>query len=115
MHGDGEKIVDPSKQEALSSVLKTELRSPLRVAVVNRGPDMELLVANRVELSRRGRPLVFYDITLALEILNSGIFSVLFQSIFGLSNRRSLIEWPVTCTLPIVLGFIFHRLRSGGT
>lgn len=85
MHGDGEKIVDPSKQEALSSVLKTELQSPLRAAVVNRGPDTELLVANPVELSRRGRPLVFYDITLALETLNSRIFSVLFQFFFRLS------------------------------
>ncbi|OWM70233.1 hypothetical protein CDL15_Pgr026083 [Punica granatum] len=76
MQRDGEKIVDPNKQEALSSLLQAELRSPLRVAVVNRGPDTELLVANPVELSRRGRPLVFYDITLALKILNTQIFSV---------------------------------------
>ncbi|KAF2295580.1 hypothetical protein GH714_033231 [Hevea brasiliensis] len=50
--------------------------APLRVAVVSRGPDTELLVANPVELSGRGRPLVFYDITLALQILSTGIFSV---------------------------------------
>lgn len=77
MHGDGEKIVNLSEQESLSTLLKMELLSPLRVVVVNHGPDMELLVANPVELSRRGRPLVFYDITLALEMLNTRIFSVL--------------------------------------
>ncbi|KAK4790047.1 hypothetical protein SAY86_017351 [Trapa natans] len=76
MRSDGEKIVDPSKQEALSSFLKTELPRPLRVAVVNRGADTELLVANPVELSRRGRPLVFYDITLALKTLGIRIFSM---------------------------------------
>lgn len=54
-----------------------ELSRPLRVAVISRGPDTELLVANPVELSGRGRPLVFYDIALALKILNTNIFSVL--------------------------------------
>ncbi|KAK6929155.1 hypothetical protein RJ641_005360 [Dillenia turbinata] len=73
---DGKKIVDPSKQDALCSRLRMELFDPLRVAVVSRGPDTELLVANPVELSGRGRPLVFYDITLAFKILNTGIFSV---------------------------------------
>ncbi|MBA0571200.1 hypothetical protein Golob_004784 [Gossypium lobatum] len=53
-----------------------ELFRPLRVAVVSRGPDTELLVANPVELSGRGRPLVFHDITLALKNLNIQIFSV---------------------------------------
>jgi hypothetical protein len=33
------------------------------------------LVANPVELSGKGRPLVFYDITLALKKLDTGIFS----------------------------------------
>ena len=73
---DGKKIVDPNKQNALSSRLRMELLRPLRVAVRSRGPDTELLVANPVELSGRGRPLVFYDITLALKILNIQIFSV---------------------------------------
>lgn len=77
MQADGKKIVDPSKQDALCSRLRMELLRPLRVAVVNRGPDAELLVANPVELSGRGRPLVFYDITLALKILSISIFSVL--------------------------------------
>ncbi|XP_016751583.2 ACT domain-containing protein ACR10 isoform X2 [Gossypium hirsutum] len=75
MQADGKKIVDPSKQSTLSSHLKMELLQPLRVAVVSRGPDTELLVANPVELSSKGRPLVFYDITRALKMLNTCIFS----------------------------------------
>lgn len=76
VQSDGKKIVDPSKQDALQSRLRMELYRPLRVALVNRGPDTELLVANPVELSGKGRPLVFYDVTLALKKLNTGIFSV---------------------------------------
>ncbi|XP_056168875.1 ACT domain-containing protein ACR10-like [Syzygium oleosum] len=76
MQVDGNKIVDPNKKNALCSRLRMELWRPLRVAVVNRGPDTELLVANPVEFSGRGRPLVFHDITLALETLNTRIFSV---------------------------------------
>ncbi|OWM82473.1 hypothetical protein CDL15_Pgr002048 [Punica granatum] len=75
MQADGKKIVDPSKQMALASRLESELNQPLRVAVVSRGPDTELLVANLVELSGKGRPLVFYDITFALKMLNTCIFS----------------------------------------
>ncbi|KAI8560326.1 hypothetical protein RHMOL_Rhmol04G0246600 [Rhododendron molle] len=75
MQSDGKKIVDPTKQSALCSRIQMELLRPLRVALVSRGPDTELLVANPVELSGKGRPLVFYDITLALKMLNTGIFS----------------------------------------
>ncbi|URE20263.1 ACT domain [Musa troglodytarum] len=42
--------------------------------LISRGPDTELIVANPVELSGKGRPLVFYDITLALKILKIRIF-----------------------------------------
>ena len=77
MQADGKKIVDPNKQSSLLSRLRTELYRPLRVAVVSRGPDTELLVANPVELSGEGRPLVFYDITLALKMLEICIFSVI--------------------------------------
>ncbi|KAK3036371.1 hypothetical protein RJ639_032140 [Escallonia herrerae] len=75
MQADGKKIVDPSKQNALCSRLRMELYRPLRVALMSRGPDTELLVANPVELSGKGRPLVFYDLTFALKKLNIGIFS----------------------------------------
>lgn len=73
---DGKKVVDPSKLNALCSCIQIEVCRPLRVALMNRGPDTELLVANLTELSGKGRPLVFYDITLALKMLNIGIFSV---------------------------------------
>lgn len=73
---DGKKIIDPIKQRALCDRLKLELLCPLRVTVVNRGPDTELLVANPVELSGKGRPLVFHDITLALKTLHARIFLV---------------------------------------
>lgn len=49
---------------------------PLRVTVASRGPDTELLVANPVELSGKGRPRVFYDVTSALKKLGICIFSV---------------------------------------
>ncbi|OVA06940.1 ACT domain [Macleaya cordata] len=75
MQADGKKIVDPNKQTSLCSRLRMELIHPLRVTMVSRGPDTELLVANPVELSGKGRPLVFYDITLALKMLNTCIFS----------------------------------------
>lgn len=71
---DGKKIVDSNKQKALCDRLRMELFSPLRVTVVNRGPDTVLLVANPVELSGKGRPLVFYDITLALKLRHTRIF-----------------------------------------
>lgn len=86
MQADGKKIVDPSKQKSLTSRLQLELLRPLRVAVVSRGPDLELLVTNPVELSGKGRPLVFYDITLALKMLNTGIFLVLKNVIYSKFN-----------------------------
>ncbi|XP_068668173.1 ACT domain-containing protein ACR9-like isoform X2 [Aristolochia californica] len=72
---DGEKKVDSEKQNYLSSRLRMEMLHPLRVIIANRGPDIELLVANPVELSGKGRPRVFYDVTLALKVLGICIFS----------------------------------------
>lgn len=76
VQNDGKKIVDPNKQVALCSRLRMELFSPLRVTLVSRGPDIELLVANPVEICGKGRPLVFYDITHALKLLEIRIFLV---------------------------------------
>ena len=76
VQSDGKMILDQQKQRTLCSRLRMELLRPLRVALVNRGPDMELLVANPVEVSGKGRPLVFYDITLALKNLHKRIFLV---------------------------------------
>ncbi|KAK3232206.1 hypothetical protein Dsin_004087 [Dipteronia sinensis] len=72
---DGKKIADPKQQTALCSRLKKEMVYPLRVIVTNRGPDIELLIANPVELSGKGRPRVFYDVTLSLKMLDICIFS----------------------------------------
>ncbi|XP_010535546.1 PREDICTED: ACT domain-containing protein ACR9-like [Tarenaya hassleriana] len=72
---DGKKIVDPDKQRILCSRLRAEMLHPLRVTITNRGPDTELLVANPVELSGKGRPRVFYDVTLSLKMLGICIFS----------------------------------------
>lgn len=73
---DGKKIVDHDKQSALCSRLKLEMLHPLRVIIANRGPDTELLVANPVELCGKGRPRVFYDVTLSLKTLGICVFSV---------------------------------------
>lgn len=73
---DGKKIIDPEKQDAISSRLKLEMLYPLRLMLVDRGPDTELLVANPVEVSGKGRPRVFYNVTLALKLLGICIFSV---------------------------------------
>lgn len=68
--------MDLEKQSALCCRLKLEMLHPLRVIIANRGPDTELLVANPVELSGKGRPRVFYDVTLALKTLGICVFSV---------------------------------------
>ncbi|KAF2296030.1 hypothetical protein GH714_035757 [Hevea brasiliensis] len=69
------KIIDPKLQLTLCSRLKAEMLHPFRVIIANRGPDTELLVANPVELCGKGRPRVFYDVTLALKTLGICIFS----------------------------------------
>jgi len=55
MQADGKKIIVPNKQNSFCTRLQKELSRPLRVAVVSKGPDTELLVANPVELSGRSR------------------------------------------------------------
>ncbi|KAI5666062.1 hypothetical protein M9H77_15915 [Catharanthus roseus] len=87
---DGKKIVDPEKQEALCCRLKMEMLHPLRVIITDHGPDTELLVANPVELSGKGRPRVFYDVTYALKVLGICIFSAE-TGRHSTSNR----EWEV--------------------
>lgn len=80
---DGRKILDPESQSVLSSCLKMEILHPFRVVIANRGPDTELLVANLVELSRKGRPRVFYDVTVALKVLGICIFLVRSTSFYS--------------------------------
>lgn len=73
---DGKKILESESQIALCSRLKEEMLHPSRVTIANRGPDIELLVANPVELSGKGRPRVFHDVTFALKMLGICVFSV---------------------------------------
>lgn len=81
---DGNKIVDNETQVTLCSRLKEEMLHPLRVTITSRGPDTELLVANPVELSGKGRPRVFYDVTFALKTLGICVFTVCY-SVFSMS------------------------------
>uniref|UniRef100_A0A1J3FS04 ACT domain-containing protein ACR n=1 Tax=Noccaea caerulescens TaxID=107243 RepID=A0A1J3FS04_NOCCA len=116
VQSDGRKILDSSKQNALISRLRAELQQPLRVVIMNRGPDTQLLVTNPVELSGKGRPQVFHDIALALKKINTCIFSaeigrhvtgdrewevykVLINEEDSLPVRRSKIEEQVWNTL----------------
>lgn len=94
---DGKKIVDPQKQSGLCSRLKVEMLHPLRVMIANRGPDTELLVANPVELSGKGRPRVFYDVTHALKSLGICIFSVMiFTSVMMFLGSTSKLQYLST-------------------
>ncbi|XP_078436462.1 ACT domain-containing protein ACR9-like [Wolffia australiana] len=72
---DGKKIEDPEEQRLLCCRIIAEIRHPLRVTIASRGPDSELIIANPVELSGKGRPRVFYDVTVALKLLGICIFS----------------------------------------
>jgi len=75
LQADGRKIIDPQKQSSLCRRLQQEISYPVRVMIVDRGPDTELLVASRIELSGRGRPRVLLDVTLVLKMLDICIFS----------------------------------------
>lgn len=88
---DEKKMLDPDKQNSLCSRLKAEMLHPLRVIVTNRGPDTELVVANPVELSGKGRPRVFYDVTLSLKVLGICVFSVRKQIFSQNSKNQCLI------------------------
>ncbi|CAH8387086.1 unnamed protein product [Eruca vesicaria subsp. sativa] len=87
---DGKKMVDIDEQRSLCSRLKAEMLHPLRVIITNRGPDTELVVANPVELSGKGRPRVFYDVTLSLKVLGICVFSAEIRR-----YRASDREWEV--------------------
>jgi hypothetical protein len=73
---DGRKITETSEQRAVCKRMKTEVEHPLRINVVTRGPDTELLVATPIESCGKGRPRVLYDVTLALKMLDICIFKV---------------------------------------
>lgn len=103
VQNDGKKIVDSNKQKALCSRLRMELSCSLRVNLISRGPDTELIVANPVELSGKGRPLVFFDITLALKILKIRIFLVYLCSF----NLITSFQRP---PIFLIISYIFWKL-----
>ncbi|KAH7437762.1 hypothetical protein KP509_05G087300 [Ceratopteris richardii] len=74
VHKDGKKITDPVKQQNLCSRLEVEILQPVRVAIMNRGPEIELLVAAPISISGQGRPQVLQDITGVLKSLGICIF-----------------------------------------
>lgn len=76
MQSDGKKILDPEKLFCLCSRLEVEISHPIRVKIVDCGPDTELLVACRVEISGKCRPRVLYDVTLVLKTFDICIFMV---------------------------------------
>lgn len=109
---DGKKIVDPEKQSAICSRLKMEMLHPLRVIIANRGPDTELLVANPVELCGKGRPRVFYDVTLALKVLGICVFSVRIITSEVIQRPISMLCFHETC-YDIIVTTAFHIFMGG--
>ncbi|RZC83965.1 hypothetical protein C5167_046753 [Papaver somniferum] len=96
---DGKKLLDSEKQSSLCFRLKVEMLHPLRVTISNRGPDTELLVANPVEICGKGRPRVFYDVTLALKVLGICIFSAeIGRNLTSIVNGKSTGK-------PVILNF----------
>ncbi|KAH7282206.1 hypothetical protein KP509_35G018900 [Ceratopteris richardii] len=74
LQANGNKLVDPDKQRCLLSRLRMDMCDPIRVIIVKKGPDIELLVATTVEKNGRARPRILHDITLALKMLDICIF-----------------------------------------
>lgn len=108
-HKDGRKLLDPEKQNALSSRLKVEMLHPLRVTVADRGPDTELLVANPVELCGQGRPRVFYDVTFALKILGICIFSVSISDLVSYEVMHKNLEQTQHCCINTIILLTVRR------
>ncbi|KAL3688508.1 hypothetical protein R1sor_014817 [Riccia sorocarpa] len=89
---DGRKIEETFMQVNLRQTLLRELTNPLRLSIVTRGPDTELLVAAPIEACGRGRPRVLFDVTHALMDKPFGI--CIFKADIGrhvVDNR----EWEV--------------------
>eukprot|EP00246_Nothoceros_aenigmaticus_P013013 TRINITY_DN4270_c0_g1_i2.p1 TRINITY_DN4270_c0_g1~~TRINITY_DN4270_c0_g1_i2.p1 ORF type:complete len:457 (-),score=70.54 TRINITY_DN4270_c0_g1_i2:132-1502(-) len=118
LQSDGRKILDPHKQKNLLQMMERELQRPLRVVIVTRGPDTELLVATPIEFSGRGRPRVLYDITLALKMLDICIFKAditrhAVGDRFWEVYRFLLIDKPeLALTTPRIRSLIADRVRN---
>lgn len=74
LNSKGQKITDPTKKEEILSSVREAVDNPLRIKIITRGVDTELFVSTPIENCGRGRPRVIYDVTLALKMLDVGIF-----------------------------------------
>eukprot|EP00850_Spirogloea_muscicola_P003045 SM000012S25307 [mRNA] locus=s12:212640:213779:- [translate_table: standard] len=71
---DGRKVMDPNRQKEVCRAVKRALEKPIRIAVVTKGPDSELIVATPVEKCGRGRPRVLFDVSYVLRMLEFQVF-----------------------------------------
>eukprot|EP00270_Netrium_digitus_P008340 TRINITY_DN2489_c0_g1_i2.p1 TRINITY_DN2489_c0_g1~~TRINITY_DN2489_c0_g1_i2.p1 ORF type:complete len:426 (-),score=28.51 TRINITY_DN2489_c0_g1_i2:218-1495(-) len=74
MGPDGMKIQDAQQVKEFCARLQNEVDRPMRIMVVTRGPDSELLVGTPMEASGRGRPRVLFDVTSLLSRLGLQVF-----------------------------------------
>lgn len=109
---DGGKITETSEQRSVCKLIKSEVEHPLRIKVVTRGPDTELLVATPIESCGKGRPRVLYDVTLALKMLDICIFKVGLQcanahlSNLMMVSTMQLFHSDPACLLAVDLSFV---------
>lgn len=77
----GERLLDSENQRSLQARLRLDVCEPIRVVIVDKGLNMELLVAITVERFGRARPHVLNDVTLALKMLQIGIFKAVNEKV----------------------------------
>lgn len=95
---DGGKLTDPQEKENLVNSMRDQIEQPLRIKVVTRGLDTELLVATPIESCGRGRPRVVYDVSLALRTLDICIFQVINpHPYFCTEGLCSFLFWVLHC------------------
>eukprot|EP00271_Cylindrocystis_brebissonii_P006593 TRINITY_DN19366_c0_g1_i1.p1 TRINITY_DN19366_c0_g1~~TRINITY_DN19366_c0_g1_i1.p1 ORF type:complete len:436 (+),score=107.14 TRINITY_DN19366_c0_g1_i1:379-1686(+) len=70
----GKKLLLPEQQRELCERVKREVERPIRITVVTKGPDSELLIACPVEECGRGRPRVLFDVTSVLRHMEVHVF-----------------------------------------
>lgn len=72
----GRKVTDQASKDNILYSVREAVENPLRIKIITRGVDTELFVSTPIENCGRGRPRVVYDVTLALKLLDVGIFQV---------------------------------------
>ena len=72
----GRKVTSAEGQKELCNRIQREIERPIRITVVTKGPDSELLIGCPIEECGRGRPRVLYDVTAVLRNLEVHVFKV---------------------------------------